>query len=198
MLFVLIPCVLFFEIPLVIRAGVVLMGIIYVLRTVIKHQLITRRSLCALPLKPYWKIIILRFIFLIISSVILMYLSDSEKLFVVVRKNPAMWFGVSIFYAVLSVYPQEFLYRSFFFSRYGSLFRKPFLLIVVNVLVFSFAHIGFKNLLVLALTLIGGVLFSITYFKTRSLLVTSIEHALYGSWLFTVGMGEMLAFPMPE
>jgi hypothetical protein len=25
-----------------------------------------------------------------------------------------------------------------------------------------------------------------------------MEHALYGNWLFTVGMGEMLAFPGAE
>jgi hypothetical protein len=28
-------------------------------------------------------------------------------------------------------------------------------------------------------------------------MLTSIEHAIYGNWLFTIGMGEMLAFPMP-
>ena len=109
-----------------------------------------------------------------------------------------MWLMVSILYSVVSVYPQEFLYRSFFFSRYEVLLKHPYLLIAVNALVFSFAHILFKNLFVLAITLIGGVIFAITFFRTRSLLLTSLEHALYGSWLFTVGMGEMLAFPMPE
>jgi hypothetical protein len=44
----------------------------------------------------------------------------------------------------------------------------------------------------------GGGIFAITFFRTRSLLLTSVEHALYGSWLFTLGIGEMLAFPMPE
>ena len=109
-----------------------------------------------------------------------------------------MWLLVSILYSVVSVYPQEFLYRSFFFNRYGSVLKNPYLLIAVNALVFSFAHIMFKNLFVLIITLMGGLIFAITFFKTRSLLLTSIEHALYGSWLFTVGMGEMLAFPMPE
>ena len=109
-----------------------------------------------------------------------------------------MWLLVSIFYSVLSVYPQEFLYRSFFFSRYEQLLKNPYLLIAVNALVFSFAHIMFRNLFVLIITLIGGVMFAITFSRTKSLLLTSIEHALYGSWIFTVGMGEMLAFPMPE
>jgi hypothetical protein len=28
--------------------------------------------------------------------------------------------------------------------------------------------------------------------------LVSIEHAIYGNWLFTVGMGQMLAFPGME
>jgi len=45
------------------------------------------------------------------------------------------------------------------------------------------------------LTFIGGVLFAYTYQKTKSTALVAIEHAVYGNWLFTVGMGEMLAFP---
>ena len=198
MLFVLIPCMLYFDIPGFIKAGFMLIGIAYVIRTVIKNQLIIRRSFYTLPLKSYWKIIVIRFMLLIIFSTILMYYSDSEKLFIVIKTNPVMWLLVSIMYSLVSVYPQEFLYRSFFFSRYGQLFKNPYLLIAVNALLFSFAHILFKNLFVLIITLIGGLIFAITFYRTRSLLLTSIEHALYGSWLFTVGMGEMLAFPMSE
>ena len=197
-LFVLIPCLLPFDIPGVIKAGIVLSGIAYVIRTVIKNQLITRKSLYAMSFKTYWKIILFRFIILIISSIIFMYIFNGENLFIVLRKNPVMWLMVSIFYSVVSVYPQEFLYRSFFFNRYGLLFKSPYVIIIVNAMVFCLAHVMFRSLLVLAITLIGGVILSITYYKTRSLLLTSIEHALYGSWLFTVGMGEMLAFPMPE
>ena len=197
-LFVLIPCILYFDIPGFIKAGFVLMGIAYVIRTVIINQLISRRSFYTLPLKSYWKVIVIRFMLLIIFSTILMYSSDSEKLFIVIKTNPLLWLMVSIMYSVVSVYPQEFLYRSFFFSRYGLLFKNPYLLIAVNALLFSFAHILFKNPIVLIITLIGGLIFAITFFRTKSLLLTSIEHALYGSWLFTVGMGEMLAFPMSE
>ena len=53
----------------------------------------------------------------------------------------------------------------------------------------------FKNSLVLALTFLGGLLFAFTFYKTKSTLMVSIEHAIYGCWLFTVGMGSMLGFP---
>ena len=40
------------------------------------------------------------------------------------------------------------------------------------------------------LTLAGGLLFAHRYRQTRSLLVTSLEHAVLGQWIFTVGLGE--------
>jgi membrane protease YdiL (CAAX protease family) len=61
--------------------------------------------------------------------------------------------------------------------------------------VFSLGHIFFKNALVMVLTFLGGILFALTFNKTKSTLLVSIEHAIYGSWLFTVGMGSMLGFP---
>ena len=67
--------------------------------------------------------------------------------------------------------------------------------IFLNATLFSLAHIFFRNTLVLILTFLGGLLFAFTYHKSKSTLLVSIEHAIYGNWLFTVGMGEMLAFP---
>ncbi|MEV4205872.1 hypothetical protein [Nocardia salmonicida] len=36
----------------------------------------------------------------------------------------------------------------------------------------------------------AGVLFAIRYQRTRSLLTTSVEHALYGILVFTVSLGD--------
>jgi len=124
------------------------------------------------------------------------YFLDSEKLFIVIRNNLWAWLGISIFYSVLSVYPQEVIYRHFFIHRYAVLFSSPRVLLLVNAALFAFAHIIFLNVLVLLLTFIGGILFGLTYQKSQSLFLTSFEHALYGVWIFTLGMGEMLAFPM--
>lgn len=47
----------------------------------------------------------------------------------------------------------------------------------------------------MVLTFVGGLLFAFTFQKTKSTLLVTVEHAIYGSWLFTVGMGNMLGFP---
>ena len=98
-------------------------------------------------------------------------------------------------YSFFSVYPQELIYRTFYFQRYKSLFKSKVLLIFLNAVVFCLAHIFFQNTFVLILTFLGGLLFALTYQKTKSTLLVSIEHAIYGCWLFTVGMGNMLGFP---
>ncbi|MDP0492650.1 MAG: CPBP family intramembrane metalloprotease [Verrucomicrobiota bacterium JB023] len=128
----------------------------------------------------------------------MMMLHDPEKMFLVPRLDAGMWVTMILVYSFLSVYPQEFLYRLFFFARYQCLFRSVPLLITANAVVFSLAHLMFWNALVMGMTLVGGFLFAFTYQRTKSLLLVSLEHALYGSWIFTLGMGEMLAFPMPE
>jgi membrane protease YdiL (CAAX protease family) len=59
---------------------------------------------------------------------------------------------------------------------------------------FAYAHIVFRSGVALALTLAGGVLFARTYARTRSLLVCQIEHALYGCFLFTIGLGHTIYY----
>ncbi|MCA9351767.1 CPBP family intramembrane metalloprotease, partial [Patescibacteria group bacterium] len=76
-----------------------------------------------------------------------------------------------------------------------NLFQSDHQLILVNAILFSLCHLIFRNSLVLVLTFVGGVFFAFTYLDTKSTVLVSIEHAIYGSWLFTVGMGAMLAFP---
>ena len=75
------------------------------------------------------------------------------------------------------------------------MFKNELLFLFVNAILFSLAHMFFKNSLVIILTFFGGLLFAFTFNNTKSTLLVSIEHAIYGSWLFTVGMGAMLGFP---
>jgi len=64
------------------------------------------------------------------------------------------------------------------------------LFIFINALLFSFSHIIFNNWLAIILTFFISFLFAYTYKKSNSLLVVSLEHALYGNLIFTVGIGD--------
>ncbi len=74
--------------------------------------------------------------------------------------------------------------------RYASLFPSQLVLIVVSAAAFAFMHIIFRNPLAVTLTFAGGLLFAWRYKVTGSLFTSSLEHALYGCWLFTIGLGQ--------
>ena len=95
-------------------------------------------------------------------------------------------------YPIFSVLPQGIIYRVYFFERFKFLFSKPWQMIVVAGMFFCFAHILFNNFVALIFTLIGGLLFAWRYQKTDSWLISSLEHALYGNLLFTIGIGRFL------
>jgi membrane protease YdiL (CAAX protease family) len=107
-----------------------------------------------------------------------------------VRRNPPFWAVVMVAYPVLSVYPQALVYRAFFFQRYAPLFPGRWTMIVVSAAAFALMHIIFRNWIAVGLTFAGGLLFAWRYAVTDSLAASSLEHALYGCWLFTIGLGQ--------
>lgn len=113
-----------------------------------------------------------------------------EYLFYCPKNHFSVWVPIMWSYPLLAVYPQEIIYRGFLFQRYGPLFSKQSYLIHASALVFSFGHIIYYHPLSMLLTLAGGYLFAYTYWKSKSLLAASIEHALYGCFLYTIGLGR--------
>jgi membrane protease YdiL (CAAX protease family) len=198
LLFFSLPIILTFDFNPIIKVAIVLIALGYCVWVTVKLKLITLKSLHQIQLAKHWKTIAISFIAIIILSTSYLYVLHPDNLFVVVKQRPLLWLFILFFYAVFSVYPQEILYRSFFFKRYDGIFKNFNSLLLINIVAFPLAHLFFKNEMVLFVTLIGGILFTLTYRRSKSVLLTSIEHSLYGNWLFTVGMGEMLAFPMPS
>jgi membrane protease YdiL (CAAX protease family) len=115
-----------------------------------------------------------------------------DDAFALLRQRPLLWGIVMLAYPLVSVYPQELIYRAFFFHRYGALFgHSPWLCIFASAIAFAIGHVFFSApRVVLPLTFVGGLLFAHRYAQTRSLLVASVEHALYGDLIFTVGLGR--------
>ncbi len=108
------------------------------------------------------------------------------------RRNAAMWAFVMVFYPLLSVYPQEVIFRAFLHHRYRAVFPSRASMIAASGAAFGFAHVILHNPVAVVLTMVGGVLFAWTYERTRSLAAVCVEHALYGCMLFTVGLGSYL------
>ena len=106
------------------------------------------------------------------------------------RNRPVIWAIIMVLYPLLSVWPQEMLYRSLLFHRYAPILPTDRVRIAASAITFGFAHVIFLNWIAIAMTAAGGFLFARDYARHRSLRVTCIEHSLYGCLIFTVGLGR--------
>lgn len=113
-----------------------------------------------------------------------------ELLFSFVKHAPRFWVLIMLLYPLVSVYPQELLYRAFFFHRYRPLFGSGWTMLLASACAFGFVHIIFGNGLAVALSFVGGLLFAHTYHRSGSLLLTCLDHAIFGNFLFTIGLGQ--------
>jgi membrane protease YdiL (CAAX protease family) len=129
-----------------------------------------------------------------VALVVVTVLVAPDRLFAFPRTNPSLWAAVMVVYPV-SAYAQEIVFRTFFFHRYAGLFRRPGAAVVASGLVFGWAHIVVNNLAAVGLSALAGLLFASTYYRSRSTLLVSIEHALYGDFVFTVGLGSLFYSP---
>jgi uncharacterized protein len=111
-------------------------------------------------------------------------------LFGFVLEKPLFWAIVMVLYPFLSVWPQNLVYRVFFFHRYGGLFPNNRIAVLAAAVAFSYLHIVFENPVAVVFTFFGGLLFAATYARTRSAAASTIEHALYGCLIFSVGLGQ--------
>jgi len=113
-----------------------------------------------------------------------------QMLFSLVREMPRLWLLVMILYPVFSVYLQELLYRAYFFHRFKPIFGSGHAMIAASALLFGYVHIIFGNWIAISLTAFGGFLFGMTYRRSGSLLLACLEHALFGDFIFTIGIGQ--------
>jgi membrane protease YdiL (CAAX protease family) len=105
------------------------------------------------------------------------------------RNRPLLWALVMILYPLLAAYPQELLFRAFFFQRYRMLFPNRNVAILFNALSFSLAHLFYNNWVAPTLSFLGGIIFAYRYLNTDSLPAAAMDHALWGNFLFTIGLG---------
>ncbi len=194
-IFIIVPVSFALDYSPFVKLGIGAFGFAYVIYVLLKVEKEKFKMAPNLNWGRFWKSSAIKLLIIAVLTFLFVWKSNDKALFYVVLNKPKLWVFILFVYTFLSVYPQELIYRTFYFKRYNTIIKDKRLLLFLNTIVFALAHLFFKNTLVLILTFLGGILFAVTYQKTKSTLLVSIEHALYGCWLFTVGMGEMLGFP---
>jgi len=104
-------------------------------------------------------------------------------------RSPWLWLAGLLLYPLLSAWPQEVVFRLFFFHRYAPLFGGGGGLIAANAIAFGFLHAIYPNAVAPLLSVPAGVLLALTYRRTRTMGPVWLEHSIYGLLLFTLGLG---------
>lgn len=134
--------------------------------------------------------ILVRLPFVIVVLGGLVWVLHPEQLFDFPSQRPVMWMIVMVLYPILSALPQEFIYRTFFFHRFDEYISLKYGTVIASAAAYSFVHIIYDNWWAVGLSFIAGVLFGLTYQRTKSLFWVTVEHAIYGCLVFTLGLGN--------
>jgi membrane protease YdiL (CAAX protease family) len=126
-----------------------------------------------------------------LGLLVLVWLLAPQALWSLPRQRPWLWLVIMIGYPLLSVYPQEIIFRTFLFHRYAGLLARPWLRVLASGVLFGYAHVVLHNLPSVLLSTLGGLLFATSYRRSGSTLLAAVEHALYGCFVFTVGLGTL-------
>ncbi|WP_084696305.1 CPBP family intramembrane glutamic endopeptidase [Salisaeta longa] len=105
------------------------------------------------------------------------------------REHPRLWLIIVCTYPVVSVYPQEVIFRAFLFHRYDALFPQRATKIAVSGVAFGLAHIVFANWTAPLMTAVSGWVLGYRYTRSHSTLLVTVEHGLWGAFAFTIGLG---------
>lgn len=151
-----------------------------------KRSLWRRSQVTLQNLRPMF----LRFTLLAAGIAVCVAAFAPDMLLSLPRRAPIVWIFVMIGYPIVSVFAQEVIFRAFFVHRYTTILPQKWAMILVNALVFGWVHIVFLNWLAVAMCVVGGAIFCHTYMRTKSVALASIEHALYGCFVFTIGLGQ--------
>lgn len=98
------------------------------------------------------------------------------------------WVEHMLFYIIVSSPIQEFLFRSFvYFSLVKMHVLHLLTMVAISSVLFTIAHIIFKDRLFLVGALTSGVIWSVLYFYYPNLLLVSLSHAVVGVFAFLLG-----------
>ena len=167
LIYIILPISFALNYPFVIKAFLAVSGFVYVIYVLLKVEGNTLKIASNLKWGLFWKHVFIKLLIIAFLTIGYMWLTAKADLFHVLYRKPQLWMVILFAYAMFSVYPQELIYRTMYFQRYGSLFKNQSLFIFLNAIVFSLAHIFYRNPLVMLITFLGGILFALTYYKTK-------------------------------
>ena len=124
-----------------------------------------------------------------VAAAIVLRLTAPQDALILVREHPLLLAMIVLLYPPISALPQEIVFRSLFFRRYGPILPPVRWAIVLNAALFSLAHLMYWNWIVSAMTFFGGIAFAWAYELRRNFPMAVVLHCVAGWIVFASGLG---------
>ena len=138
----------------------------------------------------HFRPIVLVFMLLATPVILLIAYFIPDKFLDLPINSTQTWLLVLLLYPVISVIPQELIFRSYFFHRYRKLFRSEHSRWLLSSFSFGLAHLLYANWIAVTMSFFGGLLFGYRFMASKNIGVVIIEHSLWGIFIFTSGLGS--------
>ncbi|MFC3613983.1 type II CAAX prenyl endopeptidase Rce1 family protein [Lutimaribacter marinistellae] len=125
----------------------------------------------------------------LVGCLAVIHLVRPESAFYLLKQRPDLLLVLLLSYPVLSVLPQELMFRPLFYRRYHYILPTGWRADVLNAAVFSFAHLMYWSWIVAVMTFLGGLVFARAYRARGSFALAVLLHSLAGNIIFIVGLG---------
>ena len=142
------------------------------------------------PVFREWRLILIFTVLSGLTSTAFVFAIDPDLFLRIVLYRPELWIMIMVAYPILSAWPQEIIFRSLYFERYGHLFSSTAMLILMNGVVFGFGHLFYMNWITISMTAVGGMIMGWAYLRNRSMALAWVLHLIAGNIVFTVGLGR--------
>ncbi len=145
------------------------------------------RNLMNWPVRKDWTRVFFMAFMVLLISVVATNTIFPERLFALPAQYFSFWVLLMVLYPIFSAFPQEIIFRALYFERYGQILPQRGKMLL-NAIIFMYAHIAYGYPIVLVMTFLGGLIFARAYLREEFPLAV-ILHSVAGNMIFTSGLG---------
>ncbi len=172
------------------RAPILLVVMLYLF--IRSHKVIFQKQIWKFPKDRHlWISAII--ISVMISIFIIMYsiFDPYITLLELPKQRPSLWFMIMLLYPLLSVVPQELIWRYHLLEQMKPILPSKQLRIFISSFAFGWMHVVYGHYFSVISTIILGWILCIIYYRSgKSIWPIWFIHAIAGQAVFTFGLGE--------
>lgn len=192
LLFIALPFLLSLGTPAALRRSVLFIACFYALFRL--RGKVNWRWLWGRPWQGWWRGPVIRGAIAAAGLLCWVLFFDKGEFLNFPRQRPFLWLVVMILYPVLSVVPQEIIYRVFIFSGHRNALPTMGLRVLVSAVLFGWLHVIYAGYFAIFSSALAGLAIGVSYNlhegKKGAIWPIILEHALYGQLVFTLGLGK--------